>query len=164
MSKHDEKKLGRNEIISLSTDIFKKIIAHSATFNEFHDSIKVIEASVNYAWAFVSEIDDAIHGYFDHLSKSEDLYFNDDDFDMVRSLSSQIYIESTIFHFQGMRECQIINLIVDSATDATLCAFTADYTLKRLEDHQKEALVKKKKENKRLNKYGKLRLVKNEKS
>jgi len=33
-----------------------------------------------------------------------------------------------------------------------------------LEDHQKETLVKKKEENKRLHKYGKLRLVKNEKS
>ena len=63
-----------------------------------------------------------------------------------------------------MRECDIIDLIMDSVTDAALCAFTADYTLKRLEDHQKEALVKKKKENKRLTKYGKLRLVKNEKS
>lgn len=164
MSKHDEKKLGRNEIISLSTEIFKKIIAHSATFNEFHDSIKVIEASVNYAWAFVSEIDEAIRGYLDHLSKSEDLDFTEDDFDMVRSLSSQIYIESTIFHFQGMRECDILDLIFDSATDAALCAFTADYTLKRLEDHQKQTLVKKKEENKRLHKYGKLRLVKNEKS
>ena len=63
-----------------------------------------------------------------------------------------------------MRDCEIIDLIVASATDAALCVFTADYTLKRLEDHQKEALVKKKKENKRLNKYGKLRLVKNEKN
>ena len=76
-------------------------------------------------------------------------FFTEDDFDMVRSLSSQIYIESTIFHFQGMRECDILDLILDSVTDAALCAFTADYTLKRLEDHQKQTLVKKKEENKR---------------
>ena len=84
-----------------------------------------------------------------------------EEFDQINSMSEKIFVDFVAFKLQGMNNDSVGELIRESIVDSCLFVFTNRHIMQKLQEAQDERQDKMEKEIKRFEKYGTLKLVKN---
>ena len=121
---------------------------------------------MDHAWSYLSNRDDEVNDFIrgmkhDLHDKEEEFIVLPEEFDQINSMSEKIFVDFVAFKLQGMNNDSVGELIRESIVDSCLFVFTNRHIMQKLPEAQDERQDKMEKEIKRFEKYGTLKLVKN---